>query len=57
MDKNWWKSKTIWAGILSIAAAALAAWNAGGITPEVKTLFIAGLGLIGIRDAIGNLME
>jgi len=52
MEKNWFDSKTIWAGIaLIIKAIAFDYYYLGDIS-SASSNFFAGLGLIGLRQAI-----
>lgn len=52
-DKEWYKSKTIWAGVIIVAYGIA---TAAGITlpTELIITLASGLGIVGIRQAIGN---
>lgn len=52
-DKKWWMSKTIWAGIVIAAYGILSAFGIELPTELIISLASA-LGLVGVRDAIGN---
>lgn len=52
-DKVWWKSKTVYAGIIIALYGVLSAL--GVELPTELIISLAGaLGLIGVRQAIGN---
>lgn len=52
MDKNWYKSKTMWTGIFAIVYALYLMATTGQINPQEVLTFLSGMGLIGVRDAI-----
>ncbi len=57
-DKKWYKSKTIWTSILLVIV--VAAWETGYISPMYldKIFAVLGaLGLYGVRDAIGKIID
>ena len=55
MKKDWWKSKTIWAGIVIAAVGTLRALGYGDFIPmEIVYALASALGLVGIRQAIDN---
>ena len=56
LDKEWYKSKTIWAGVLIAAYGVLSAAGINLPTELIITLASA-LGLVGVRQAIGNKQE
>jgi len=54
MEKDFWKSKTIWAGVLLCLSAAIELIATGVITNENSTRFLAGLAIVGFRDAMNG---
>ena len=52
-DKEWYKSKTIWAGVVLVVYGVLSAAGMNLPTELIITL-ASGLGLVGVRQAIGN---
>lgn len=53
MEKNWYKSKTMLAGIVLIAVGIFEAVTGQTIDPEIVVTLASGLGLIGLRQALG----
>jgi len=49
--KEWWKSKTVWTGVVVIAVGIIRA-TGFEIPTELVVTIAGGFGLIGIRDAI-----
>ena len=52
MEKNWYKSKTMWTGIFAVVYALYSVATTGTIEPQEVLAFLSGTGLIGIRDAV-----
>ena len=50
MDKNWWESKTVWAGIIIVVYGIFS----GQLGPykEIIISMASGLGVVGIRNAL-----
>ena len=52
MKKNWYKSKSVWSALIILALSVYQAYTGLGIPAWIYTFF-AGLGLLGVRDAMG----
>ncbi len=53
LDKEWYHSKTIWAGLI-IAGYGLASAFGINLPTELVITLASALGVVGIRQAIGN---
>ncbi|KKM14718.1 hypothetical protein LCGC14_1703310 [marine sediment metagenome] len=53
LDKDWYRSKTIWAGLI-IAGYGIATAAGVSLPTELIITLTSALGLVGIRQAIGN---
>ena len=53
LDKDWYKSKTIWAGLI-IAAYGVASAFGVELPAELIITLASALGVVGVRQAIGN---
>ena len=53
LDKEWWKSKTIWAGLIIAGYGVATAFGIELPTELIITLASA-LGIVGIKQTIGN---
>ena len=51
MKKEWWQSKTVWAGIV-IAVVGLARVFGLELPTDIVVTIAGGFGLVGIRDAL-----
>ena len=54
MKKEFWKSKTIWAGVIIVAYGIINATGLIDLTPytEIIITLASGLGIVGIRTAL-----
>ena len=52
MNKEWYKSKGIWAGLLGVVYGAFLFVSTGRVDFEAVLAFVTGLGILGIRDAV-----
>jgi hypothetical protein len=57
MDKKFYESKTVWAGIFGMVYSVYLLATTGTVDFQAVMSFVAGLGLIGLRDVLGNLAE
>lgn len=54
-DKPFWKSKTIWAGLIVAAVGIIRAIGYGDFVPTELVISLAGaLGIVGIRQAVSK---
>ncbi len=51
MDKEWYKSKTIWAGLIIMGVGVCKAYGID-VPIEAVVSVASGLGIVGIRDAL-----
>jgi len=51
-SKEWYKSKTVWSGILLILLGLSQIFGAGKIDPATLQEIFMGAGLIGLRQAV-----
>jgi len=54
--KDWMKSKTMWSA-LAVAACGIYTAVTGDSVPEAVYAVLAGLGLVGVRDAVGKVSK
>jgi len=53
MKKEWWQSKTVWAGLVLILCGLYQAVTGQTVNTEVLFKIFGGLGFIGLRQAMG----
>lgn len=53
MDKEWWKSKTIWTGIVVLGVGIAQSFGVE-LPYELIYTICASFGLVSVRSAIGN---
>ena len=54
--KDWMKSKTMWSAV-AVAACGVYTAVTGESVPEAAYAVLAGLGLVGVRDAVGKVSK
>jgi len=52
MEKEFWKSKTMWAGSFALLYAVYLFATTGQVEFQTVMSFVGGLGIVGFRDAM-----